>query len=362
MLMIRSKDNETSSLSKSARKRLARQTAKAAAAPPILSPGNKDEAMTALTGKIKANGSSLQNSVNSEDIKETAEKTKENVQENVQKGKETAKENLQKGKDIAEENVEKGKQIAEENVQKGKEIAEETTETAKKTAKETMETAKSTAANVKEKVESKAAEAGKAVQENIPESISSTVEAAADKLSSSVSSSESPSPSPATKPVEIKAKNKERSSSPPASSSFSPSLPSSLPSASAKQLPANRKRKQPQDFTPSGPGTPSATPASPKNGVKFSDGVAPGEGPEGEKIIPVKKNQNVIERTVWTFIMIFGFIGLLCAGHPYMILLVMLCQALVYSEVTALFNLRDRKSTIGDIADDRWSTSCWTRR
>jgi phosphatidate cytidylyltransferase len=356
MLMIRSKDNETSSLSKSARKRLARQTAKAAAAPPILSPGNKDEAMTALTGKIKANGSSLQNSVNSEDLKETAEKTKENVQENVQKGKETAKENLQKGK----ENVQKGKEIAEENVQKGKEIAEETTETAMKTAKETMETAKSTAANVKEKVESKATEVGKVVQDNIPESLSSTVEAAADKLSSSVSSSESPSPSPATKPVEIKAKTKERSSSPPASSSFSPSLPSSLPSASAKQLPANRKRKQPQDFTPSGPGTPSATPASPKNGVKFSDGVAPGEGPEGEKIIPVKKNQNVIERTVWTFIMIFGFIGLLCAGHPYMILLVMLCQALVYSEVTALFNLRDRKSTFGDIADVRWSTSRWT--
>jgi len=353
--MVRSKDNETSSLSKSARKRLARQTAKAAAAPPILSPGNKDEAMTALTGKIKANGSSLQNSANSEDIKETAEKTKEDVKENVQRGKETAKENVQKGKEVAEENVQKGKKMAEENLQKGKEIAEET-----------METAKSTAADVKEKVESKAAEVGKAVRENIPESISesisSTAEAAADKLSSSVSSSESPSPSPATKPVEIKAKNKERSSSPPASSSFSPSLPSSLPSASAKQLPANRKRKQPQDFTPSGPGTPSGTLASPKNGVKFSDGVAPGEGPEGEKIIPVKKNQNVIERTVWTFIMIFGFIGLLCAGHPYMILLVMLCQALVYSEVTALFNLRDRKSIPENLADDRWSTSRWPRR
>jgi phosphatidate cytidylyltransferase len=338
LLTIRAKDNETSSLSKSARKRLARQTAKAAAAPPILSPGNKDEAMTALTGKIKANGSSLQNSVVSEDTKKSAEKTKENVKENVQKGKE----------------------IAEENVQKGKEIAEETKETAKKTAKETKETIRETAANVTEKVGTKAAEVGSAVKDNIPESISSTVEAAADNLSASVSSSESPSPSPATKPVEIKAKKQDRSSSPPASSSFSPSLPSSLPSASAKQLPANRKRKQPQDFTPSGPGTPSAVSASPKNGVKFSDGVAPGEGPEGEKIIPVKKNQNVIERTVWTFIMIFGFIGLLCAGHPYMILLVMLCQALVYSEVTALFNLRDRKSTFGNNADDRWSTSCWT--
>jgi phosphatidate cytidylyltransferase len=107
----------------------------------------------------------------------------------------------------------------------------------------------------------------------------------------------------------------------------------------------------------------------------------PGEGKDGEKIIkgvdrhegdgkvvPVeeKKSRNVIERTVWTFIMIGGFIGglsisrflvlycmlnhfwvmslaLLCMGHPYMILLVMICQALVYKEVTALFALRDRE-------------------
>lgn len=30
-------------------------------------------------------------------------------------------------------------------------------------------------------------------------------------------------------------------------------------------------------------------------------------------------------------------------GHPYMILLVMLCQTLVYKEVTALFQLSSRK-------------------
>lgn len=262
--------------------------------------------MTALPEKIKTNGSSRQSSVVPDDVK----------------------------------------QSAKEAAEKTKESAKETQVTVEKAAKESTQTVKETASDVKDKVESKAAEVGKTVKENLPESITSAVEGAADKVSSSISSSESPSPSPATKsqPVEIKPKKQERSSSPPASKSFSPSLPSSLPSASAKQLPANRKRKQPQDFTPSGPGTPSATPASPKNGVKFSDGVAPGEGPDGEKIIPVKKNQNVIERTVWTFIMIFGFIGLLCAGHPYMILLVMLCQALVYSEVTALFNLRDRKS------------------
>jgi hypothetical protein len=250
-----------------------------------------------------------------------------------------------------------------DDIKKNAKQAEETAEQTKESVKQTVGNVKETVGNVAEKVETKAAEIGQTVKENVPESVTSAVDAASDKLSSSISSSESPSPSPVTKsqPVEIKTKKQERSSSPPASSSFSPSLPSSLPSASAKQLPANRKRKQPQDFTPSGPGTPSGAPLSPKNGVKFSDGVAPGEGPEGEKIIPVKKNQNVIERTVWTFIMIFGFIGLLCAGHPYMILLVMLCQALVYSEVTALFNLRDRKSTLENWADCRWSTTSWTR-
>lgn len=233
----------------------------------------------------------------------------------------------------------------------------------KEVAKETVNEAKETVTKVQETVGSKAVELGEVIKANVPDtaSISSVIDSA-----STSSSPESPSPSPApakTQPVEIKKKadQNQRGTSPPASSSFSPSLPSSLPSASSKQLPANRKRKQPQDFTPSGPGTPSGAPVSPKNGVKFEDGIAPGEGKEGEKIIPVKKNQNVIERTVWTFIMIFGFIGLLCAGHPYMILLVMLCQALVYKEVTALFNLRDRKSSAMMRADKRWRTAGWTR-
>lgn len=94
------------------------------------------------------------------------------------------------------------------------------------------------------------------------------------------------------------------------SSSFKPELPD-LPGPSANSLPANRKRKTPQDFTPFGPHGIS-TPSSPsKSSVKFEDGVAPGEGKEGEKVIPkaAPKNRNVVERTVWTFIMIGGFIG-----------------------------------------------------
>jgi phosphatidate cytidylyltransferase len=214
---------------------------------------------------------------------------------------------------------------------------------------EIKQAVKDTVSDVKEKVETKASEIGKAVEAKVEElpSASTVASNVKESVKKDVSPSpESPSPAP-SKPVAIKQEkgSATRTASPPASSSFSPSLPSSLPAPSAKQLPANRKRKQPQDFTPSGPGTPTTAPTSPgRTGVKFEDGLAPGEGPEGERTIPVKKNQNVIERTVWTFIMIFGFIGLLCAGHPYMILLVMLCQALVYKEVTALFNLRDRES------------------
>ncbi|KAJ7770196.1 phosphatidate cytidylyltransferase [Mycena maculata] len=69
-----------------------------------------------------------------------------------------------------------------------------------------------------------------------------------------------------------------------------------------------------------------------------------------------KKRQNVLTRTLWTFIMIGTFLVLLLLGHAYMILLVMLCQTLVYREVTALFSLTapdDEKKT----GKDPWSTT-----
>ncbi|WVN88720.1 uncharacterized protein L203_103933 [Cryptococcus depauperatus CBS 7841] len=70
-------------------------------------------------------------------------------------------------------------------------------------------------------------------------------------------------------------------------------------------------------------------------------------------------DHNVIVRTIWTFIMIGAFITLLCMGHPYVILLVILCQTLVYKEITALFDLRDHGEACedGPLRDktDRWS-------
>jgi hypothetical protein len=73
-------------------------------------------------------------------------------------------------------------------------------------------------------------------------------------------------------------------------------------------------------------------------GVKFQDGLSPGEGNDGETIIPgldrhigvrdqkglspivhVKedsKHRNLIERTTWTFIMIAGFISKSSSQDP----------------------------------------------
>lgn len=57
--------------------------------------------------------------------------------------------------------------------------------------------------------------------------------------------------------------------------------------------------------------------------------------------------KKVYERTVFTFLMIGGFIGLLLMGHPYVIILVLVIQVLVYREVTALFNIPGRPSVTG---------------
>jgi phosphatidate cytidylyltransferase len=128
------------------------------------------------------------------------------------------------------------------------------------------------------------------------------------------------------------------------STTFSPELPESLPvpsSPSARpQTPdnerfnSNHKRPAPSEFNLDTKGV--LTP--PAKGVKFEDGLSPGQGKEGETVIPgigrytaeelkmveqkvaerakavvqaveAKKNSNVFERTIWTLIMIGGFIS-----------------------------------------------------
>ncbi|KAI0663407.1 cytidylyltransferase family-domain-containing protein [Cubamyces menziesii] len=77
---------------------------------------------------------------------------------------------------------------------------------------------------------------------------------------------------------------------------------------------------------------------------------------EQEQAEKAKKKSSFLTRTLWTFIMIGGFITLLLMGHAYMIVLVMLCQTLVYREVTALFSLKRKDAGQGNARGrDPWS-------
>jgi phosphatidate cytidylyltransferase len=53
---------------------------------------------------------------------------------------------------------------------------------------------------------------------------------------------------------------------------------------------------------------------------------------------PNKKLKAIITRTVWGLTMAGGAIGLVAMGHIYVIILVFVCQAVVYSELTNLFD------------------------
>ncbi|CCL98688.1 uncharacterized protein FIBRA_00691 [Fibroporia radiculosa] len=94
-----------------------------------------------------------------------------------------------------------------------------------------------------------------------------------------------------------------------------------------------------------------ATPSPPKSAnseAKVSNGhVDSGALKQQEALLDgeqVKKRRNILTRTLWTFIMIGGFLMLLLMGHAYMIMLVLLCQTLVYREVTSLFSLKRKDS------------------
>ncbi|TIB17584.1 hypothetical protein E3P92_01009 [Wallemia ichthyophaga] len=81
--------------------------------------------------------------------------------------------------------------------------------------------------------------------------------------------------------------------------------------------------------------------------------------PSQTQSIPAKpsKKQAIVTRTIWTFIMVFGFFGCLMAGHAWLIMLVMLCQSLSYREVTALFGFKTEYGVRAKNSEkDRWST------
>ncbi|OCH93762.1 hypothetical protein OBBRIDRAFT_789959 [Obba rivulosa] len=103
---------------------------------------------------------------------------------------------------------------------------------------------------------------------------------------------------------------------------------------------------------------------APKSIAKYTNGHVNGDAktkPEKQEQVSqqgseqVTKRQNMLTRTLWTFIMIGGFILLLLMGHAYMIALVMLCQTMVYREVTSLFSLKKRGSDEEVAGRDPWS-------
>ncbi|KAG9125046.1 hypothetical protein FRC07_009189 [Ceratobasidium sp. 392] len=145
---------------------------------------------------------------------------------------------------------------------------------------------------------------------------------------------------------------------------FSPNLPSDIPQPISPGL-GSRKRKA-DNVIPNEP-----LPKESKVELevrKDEQGIhevrphivstGPGNGADHEK---GKRLQSAITRTIWTFVMIGGFFGLMALGPAYLVLLVMLCQTIVYREVTALFALTSRKTLSnqsevdGRAARDPWS-------
>ncbi|KAF8306314.1 hypothetical protein DL93DRAFT_2088752 [Clavulina sp. PMI_390] len=186
---------------------------------------------------------------------------------------------------------------------------------------------------------------------------------------------------PSLRPATLNTSSSRRTSSPaPPSSRFQPTLPDNLPHTPTTPQPppsaSMRKRKASQDLI-----TPPLskelkygedTDAEERRGRRASAGIRsetsavmkesvatpkPDEE-ETKKAEKAKKKQNAITRTIWTLIMIGGFISILLFGHAYVIVLVFVCQTLAYREVTALFKLthpsrRDQKQQASaDKTDD----------
>lgn len=101
--------------------------------------------------------------------------------------------------------------------------------------------------------------------------------------------------------------------------------------------------------------TPAALAPSPSASLTPSGSSSPGLAPTPEVYTgadhePSKKIQSIITRTLYSLLMIAGFVGILSLGHVYVIMLVFACQAVVFSELTALFDAAPTSAHNGDSA------------
>lgn len=150
---------------------------------------------------------------------------------------------------------------------------------------------------------------------------------------------------------------------------FAPVLP---PLPHTPHTPLVRKRKASVDLAPGD----APAPKESKIEVLGAGGVHLGGVPVSfSPALAFKPRSNAAIRTLWTLIMLGGFVCacrhddrmtasltwvvLLLMGHPYMIVLVFLCQTAVYSEVTALFNFTHKIADNGEAKQpkDPWSTT-----
>ena len=59
-----------------------------------------------------------------------------------------------------------------------------------------------------------------------------------------------------------------------------------------------------------------------------------------------KKKQTFITRTIWTFVMIFGFFIAMFSGHIYIIGLVTAIQIISFKEVIAIANVPSKEKNL----------------
>ena len=199
-----------------------------------------------------------------------------------------------------------GSETVQEAVPSAKEVQQEAAAVAETTQEKATSVVNGVKATLMSTVNGAAASLPTSVEEvkdqaaKVAGDAKATLDKAAEAVSPrSIGSSFTPVPE---KPYTPSTNGERKSSfSQPPSTKFAPDLPEDLPEPKGDALPTNRKRKTPKEFGSASSPT--------KLGVKFEDGVAPGEGKVGEKVIKPKARQNVVERTVMTFVMIAGFIG-----------------------------------------------------
>ncbi|TPX70128.1 phosphatidate cytidylyltransferase [Spizellomyces sp. 'palustris'] len=115
--------------------------------------------------------------------------------------------------------------------------------------------------------------------------------------------------------------------------------------SSAPTVTIGHKRR----LTPPGSGIPTPTDLTPAPGTPVERRPVKSDGPSGVTLLAdessSKKWRNAAVRTLWTFVMIFTFLGILLAGHAYVVLFVVVLQVMVYKEVIyiGVSPARDRK-------------------